>query len=176
MSDEPLPLRPACCVCGCSRWIVAQQKGPGGPAEEGQEEAERAPSYADEAAGVLGCEHYRRNCKLKAACCNRLVACRFCHDRVSDHAMERRDTTEMMCMHCLTLQPIAQHCANAACPNPLMAKYYCSICKMLDDSRYARWLLLPSSRVAGQCEGGCDRYLARPVLRRCRWGVERPRG
>lgn len=135
--DALVPGAPACSACACSRWIVAQQKGPGGPSEEGQEEAERAPSYANEAEGVLGCEHYRRNCKLKAACCGRLVPCRFCHDRASDHAMERQDTREMMCMHCRTLQPIAQHCANAACPHPLMAKYYCGICKMLDDSRYA---------------------------------------
>jgi len=63
------------------------------------------------------------------------------------------DAKEMLCMHCQTLQPIGQHCANTACTQPLMAKYYCSICKMLDDSRYVAvtslfTLLLPFLEVS----------------------------
>ena len=73
-----------------SRWIVAQQQRQK-QQQEGEDGAadERCVSYHSEERGEWGCEHYRRNCKLKAACCKRLVTCRFCHDKVSDHTMDR---------------------------------------------------------------------------------------
>ncbi|KAJ6387263.1 hypothetical protein OIU78_017053 [Salix suchowensis] len=98
-----------------SRWIAAQQKDP-----EKQ---------------VFGCEHYKRNCKLRASCCGKLFACRFCHDKVSDHTMDRKATTEMMCMRCLKVQPVGQICATLTCNGLSMAKYYCNICKFFDDER-----------------------------------------
>ena len=74
----------------CSRWIVAQQQRQK-QQQEGEDGAadERCASFHSEERGEWGCEHYRRNCKLKAACCGRLVTCRFCHDKVSDHTMDR---------------------------------------------------------------------------------------
>lgn len=38
---------------------------------------------------VLGCTHYRRNCKKFAACCHAWYTCRFCHDEVNDHQFDR---------------------------------------------------------------------------------------
>lgn len=73
----------------CSRWIVAQQKVAPSAASGGEGSQELRPSYHDEAKGVFGCEHYQRNCKVKAACCGQLVTCRFCHDKDSDHTMDR---------------------------------------------------------------------------------------
>ncbi|CAO1947902.1 unnamed protein product [Urochloa humidicola] len=75
-----------------SRWIAAQQKLPGPNSEECTDGASKpgcVPSYRDEEKQIYGCEHYKRNCKLVAACCNKLFTCRFCHDKVSDHTMER---------------------------------------------------------------------------------------
>lgn len=48
-----------------------------------------SPSFRDAEKQVFGCEHYKRNCKLLATCCNKLFTCRFCHDKVSDHTMDR---------------------------------------------------------------------------------------
>lgn len=75
-----------------SRWIAAQQKLPQQMVVE-NDNAEYihglSPSYRDPEKHVFGCEHYKRNCKLLAACCGKLFTCRFCHDEVSDHSMDR---------------------------------------------------------------------------------------
>ncbi|TVT96758.1 hypothetical protein EJB05_58031, partial [Eragrostis curvula] len=75
-----------------SRWIAAQQKSPESSAEDRNNCTGIpgcTPSYRDADKQIFGCEHYKRNCKLVAACCNKLFTCRFCHDKVSDHTMER---------------------------------------------------------------------------------------
>ncbi|CAI5948269.1 unnamed protein product [Closterium sp. NIES-64] len=71
-----------------SRWIVAQQQQHKSSRDTPEEEVLRA-SYHDEEKGIYGCQHYRRNCKVRAVCCGKLVSCRFCHDKVADHAMDR---------------------------------------------------------------------------------------
>ena len=48
----------------------------------------------------------------------------------------RQAIEEMMCMQCLRTQPIGQYCTTPSCNRFCMAKYYCNICKLLDDSRY----------------------------------------
>ncbi|XP_074383346.1 zinc finger protein BRUTUS-like isoform X3 [Apium graveolens] len=121
-----------------SRWIAAQQnlpharnaKDPVGEFLHGC-----APSYHDRTKQVFGCEHYKRNCKLRAACCGKLFTCRFCHDKVSDHSMDRKATSEMMCMNCLTVQPVGPICVAPSCNGLSMARYYCSYCKFFDDER-----------------------------------------
>ncbi|KAF8696068.1 hypothetical protein HU200_036956 [Digitaria exilis] len=121
-----------------SRWIAAQQKLPEPNSEECTDDARIPgcfPSYRDEENQIYGCEHYKRNCKLVAACCNKLFTCRFCHDKVSDHTMERKATQEMMCMACLKIQPVGPTCQTPSCNGLSMAKYYCSICKFFDDER-----------------------------------------
>ncbi|KAL3731454.1 hypothetical protein ACJRO7_028346 [Eucalyptus globulus] len=118
-----------------SRWIAAQQKTPEAVAENSTSDILLHPSFRDSGKQVFGCEHYKRNCKLRAACCGKLYTCRFCHDNVSDHTMDRKATAEMMCMHCLEIQPIGQICATPSCNGLSMAKHYCSICKFFDDER-----------------------------------------
>ncbi|XVF02261.1 hypothetical protein REPUB_Repub04eG0160800 [Reevesia pubescens] len=121
-----------------SRWIAAQQKSPQATAIEGSNGEDLlgcSPSFKDLERREFGCEHYKRNCKLRAACCGKLHTCRFCHDKVSDHSMDRKATTEMMCMSCLKIQPVGPVCTTPSCGGLSMAKYYCSICKFFDDER-----------------------------------------
>nr|GLL21912.1 zinc finger protein BRUTUS-like [Ipomoea trifida] len=120
-----------------SRWIASQQKSQASIDDISRSEdlAGCSPSFRDPEKQVFGCEHYKRNCKLRAACCGKLVACRFCHDEVSDHSMDRKATAEMMCMRCLKIQPIGPICMTPSCNGFSMAKYYCSICKFFDDER-----------------------------------------
>lgn len=121
-----------------SRWIAAQQKLPQARTVEtsnGENVLGCIPSFRDPDKQIFGCEHYKRNCKLRASCCGKLFACRFCHDKVSDHSMDRKATSEMMCMFCLRIQPIGPICTTPSCGGLLMAKYYCSICKFFDDER-----------------------------------------
>ncbi|KAK6252682.1 hypothetical protein QUC31_014402 [Theobroma cacao] len=121
-----------------SRWIAAQQKSPQATAVEGSNGEDLlgfSPSFRDTEKQEFGCEHYKRNCKLRAACCGKLYTCRFCHDKVSDHSMDRKATTEMMCMSCLKIQPVGPVCTTSSCDGLSMAKYYCSICKFFDDER-----------------------------------------
>ncbi|XP_050237589.1 zinc finger protein BRUTUS [Mercurialis annua] len=121
-----------------SRWIAAQQKLPQatpGESSNADDGTECQPSYRDQKEKVFGCEHYKRNCKLRAACCGKFFPCRFCHDKVSDHSMERKATSEMMCMGCLKIQAVGPICSTPACNGLSMAKYYCSICKFFDDER-----------------------------------------
>lgn len=76
----------------CSRWIAAQQKLPkatDGDCTDGERIEGRSASFQDQEKQIFGCEHYKRNCKLRAACCGKLFTCRFCHDNVSDHSMDR---------------------------------------------------------------------------------------
>ncbi|XP_021292087.1 zinc finger protein BRUTUS isoform X1 [Herrania umbratica] len=121
-----------------SRWIAAQQKLPQAASSETSNSEDVlgcSPSFRDTEKQIFGCEHYKRNCKLRAACCGKLFTCRFCHDEVSDHSMDRKATLEMMCMHCLKIQPVAPICTTPSCNGLPMAKYYCNICKFFDDER-----------------------------------------
>ncbi|XP_047940642.1 zinc finger protein BRUTUS-like [Salvia hispanica] len=121
-----------------SRWIASQQKfsqSRTGKADDDKDLLGRTPSYRDPVKKIFGCEHYKRNCKLRAACCGKLFACRFCHDEVSDHSMERKATSEMLCMSCLQIQPVGPVCNTPSCNGLSMAKYYCSSCKFFDDER-----------------------------------------
>lgn len=78
----------------------------------------------------MGCRHYRRNVKLQCYTCKRWYTCRFCHDEVEDHKLERRKTENMFCMICKSPQPASQGCR--VCGNQA-AFYYCGICKLWDN-------------------------------------------
>ncbi|XP_010272192.1 PREDICTED: uncharacterized protein LOC104608041 isoform X2 [Nelumbo nucifera] len=119
-----------------SRWIVRKQKShPQALPSTREEVTGQSPSYRDTLGETFGCEHYKRNCKLFAACCNQLFTCRYCHDDVADHSMDRKSTTKMMCMKCLKIQPIGPTCSNISCNGLSMARYFCRICKLFDDER-----------------------------------------
>ncbi|XP_059643366.1 zinc finger protein BRUTUS-like At1g74770 isoform X2 [Cornus florida] len=120
-----------------SRWIVRQQKSHSEVTVSSNKEEVpgQCPSYRGPLKSSFGCKHYKRNCKLVAACCNQLYTCRYCHDDVADHSMDRKATTKMMCMKCLTIQPVGPTCSTASCHDLSMARYYCRICKLFDDER-----------------------------------------
>ncbi|XP_076943225.1 zinc finger protein BRUTUS-like At1g74770 [Bidens hawaiensis] len=121
-----------------SRWINKQKKShPDDNARENNNNNNQGvfPSYRDSHKLVFGCQHYKRNCKLVASCCNKLFTCRLCHDDATDHIMDRKASTMMMCMKCLIIQPIGPTCSTDSCNNLSMAKYYCPICKLFDDER-----------------------------------------
>ncbi|KAI1388719.1 zf-CHY-domain-containing protein [Hypoxylon trugodes] len=78
----------------------------------------------------LGCEHYRRNVKLQCSQCNKWYTCRFCHDKVEDHILIRKETRNMLCMFCGTAQKAGDVCVSCGAS---AARYYCNICKLWND-------------------------------------------
>ena len=80
---------------------------------------------------ALGCEHYKRNIKLQCSACHRWYTCRFCHDAVEDHMLNRRATENMLCMLCGCAQAASEECALCS---ERAAWYYCDVCKLWDDS------------------------------------------
>lgn len=84
----------------------------------------------EEVTNALGCEHYKRNIKLQCSACNRWYTCRFCHDAVEDHMLNRRETKNMLCMLCGCAQPASEECALCS---ERGAWYYCDVCKLWDD-------------------------------------------
>ncbi|KAG4101985.1 zf-CHY-domain-containing protein [Neocallimastix lanati (nom. inval.)] len=93
-------------------------------------EKDKAPTYNDEENRILGCKHYQRAIKFQASCCGKWFTCRFCHDSVSDHEVDRKKTTKMMCMYCNTVQKAGQKCIKC---ERCLARYYCDKCKLWDD-------------------------------------------
>uniref|UniRef100_A0A803P4T1 Uncharacterized protein n=1 Tax=Cannabis sativa TaxID=3483 RepID=A0A803P4T1_CANSA len=119
-----------------SRWIVRQQHSLQIPSSDHEQEFPgQHPSYRDPLKLSYGCKHYKRNCKLVAPCCNQLHTCLRCHDEITDHVIDRKSVTEMMCMQCLKIQPIGPICSTLSCDKFSMAKYFCRICKIFDDER-----------------------------------------
>lgn len=70
----------------------------------------------------LGCSHYRRGVKLQCSTCEKWYTCRFCHDENEDHALVRRGTKNMLCMHCGRAQSVGQDCRYCRVRS---ARYYC---------------------------------------------------
>lgn len=120
-----------------SRWMVTQQKSNMTcAATKGQEEdIGKFPSYQDPLKLTFGCKHYRRNCKILAPCCEKLYTCIRCHDELTDHSIDRKAITMMLCMKCLVIQPIGPKCSTLSCNNFSMGRYFCKICKLWDDER-----------------------------------------
>ncbi|OCK78060.1 zf-CHY-domain-containing protein [Lepidopterella palustris CBS 459.81] len=79
----------------------------------------------------LGCQHYKRNVKVQCYQCQRWYTCRYCHDEVETHSLDRRKTQNMLCMDCGTPQPAGEHCRECG---QQAAWYYCDICKLWDDN------------------------------------------
>lgn len=85
---------------------------------------------AAEPAPALGCSHYKRNVKLQCSACSRWYTCRFCHDEVEDHLLNRKETKNMLCMLCGSAQRAGEVCVECGAR---AAWYYCSLCKLWDD-------------------------------------------
>lgn len=89
---------------------------------------------ASQGPSSLGCKHYRRDCKLLAACCGRFFVCRHCHDEaVHDHRIDRYATQLVLCMVCNAIQPAGQNCASPQCQGRSMGSYFCGVCKFYDN-------------------------------------------
>lgn len=93
-------------------------------------DAERRLSETDDGNKDLGCPHYKRNIKLQCSACNRWYTCRFCHDAVEDHMLNRKETKNMLCMLCGCAQPASEACTLCG---ERGAWYYCDVCKLWDD-------------------------------------------
>lgn len=78
----------------------------------------------------FGCEHYKRNVKLQCAVCMKWYTCRFCHDLVEDHCLNRQATKNMLCMKCGTAQLASGECKTCGF---CAAYYFCKLCKLWDD-------------------------------------------
>ena len=59
-----------------------------------------------------GCKHYKRKARLVAPCCNKVYPCRFCHDEVETHELDRKTVNEVVCIACGHRQGILQTCTN----------------------------------------------------------------
>ncbi|RAL09265.1 RING finger and CHY zinc finger domain-containing protein [Aspergillus homomorphus CBS 101889] len=78
----------------------------------------------------LGCEHYKTNVKSQCFDCKKWYTCRFCHDEVEEHRLDRPKTENMLCMLCGEAQPAAQSCRKCG---EQAAQYYCETCKLWDN-------------------------------------------
>lgn len=79
----------------------------------------------------FGCSHYKRNCMIKAPCCNKYFSCRFCHDENCDHEINRHEISHMKCLFCGKEQKPAHHCISC---HKKMAHYFCKKCNFFDDN------------------------------------------
>jgi len=76
---------------------------------------------------------------LQCSTCRKWHTCRFCHDEAEDHILIRRETNNMLCMHCGKAQPAQQDCRHCGVKG---ARYYCDINGELNyaDRCNYRWL------------------------------------
>ncbi|XP_045130411.1 RING finger and CHY zinc finger domain-containing protein 1-like isoform X2 [Portunus trituberculatus] len=79
---------------------------------------------------TLGCEHYRRKCKLVSPCCKQNYICRFCHDESENHPLDRPNITEVECLVCEQTQPLSQNCGSCGI---IFGNYFCEKCKLFGD-------------------------------------------
>ena len=79
----------------------------------------------------IKCEHYKRGCKLECIDCKKFFPCRFCHDEISDHVMNRHKVINVKCNECGNIQEKGESCIKC---NKRFARYYCKICTLYDDS------------------------------------------
>jgi hypothetical protein len=76
-----------------------------------------------------GCKHYLRGCKILCPTCQKFFPCRVCHDKESDHELERRSVTDVFCYNCEHIVPIGMKCAEC---KSLFGSYYCDKCKLIN--------------------------------------------
>jgi len=85
-------------------------------------------------AGYIGCQHYKRKCKLVAPCCDKIYSCRFCHDDdVVGHTIDRRKVVEVVCGRCSRRQEVGPRCSQEDCDTVFGEAHFCGTCKLFDD-------------------------------------------
>ncbi|KAL9021347.1 MAG: hypothetical protein Q9185_001458 [Variospora sp. 1 TL-2023] len=125
-SNNPFHLTPA----DLKRTFYKKPTPTHADAESGSRFYEGLSDESGEDSKPLGCPHYRRNIKLQCSACSRWHTCRFCHDEVEDHSLNRRETKSMLCMLCGCAQAASEECVQCG---ERSARYYCSVCKLWDD-------------------------------------------
>jgi RING finger/CHY zinc finger protein 1 len=85
----------------------------------------------------MGCEHYERQCQLKAPCCGKWVPCRLCHDdergTLSCGApLDRKAVSEVKCTACGTEQAVSAACTEC---KVAFSEYFCPICRLYTNSK-----------------------------------------
>ena len=76
------------------------------------------------------CNHYKRNCEIKATCCQKFYGCRLCHDQIEDHKINRFKTEVIRCNKCLTEQNISNKCIKCGIT---FGESFCQTCRMWTD-------------------------------------------
>ncbi|XP_042373669.1 probable E3 ubiquitin-protein ligase RZFP34 [Zingiber officinale] len=98
-----------------------------------------AKDRLDNSLMMYGCPHYRRRCRIRAPCCNKIFDCRHCHNEAMNsidverrfrHDLPRQEVKEVICSLCGTEQEVQQVCISCGV---CMGKYFCGICKLFDD-------------------------------------------
>lgn len=67
---------------------------------------------------------------LQTPCCGKVYTCRFCHDEVEDHPVNRKSITELICTICETRQCVQAECEKCG---TRFGKYTCLECNLFDD-------------------------------------------
>ncbi|KAG0711018.1 RING finger and CHY zinc finger domain-containing protein 1 [Chionoecetes opilio] len=109
----------------------------------------------------LGCDHYRRKCKLVSPCCKNNYICRFCHDEGENHALDRPNITQVECLVCNKMQPFSQTCANCGI---IFGNYFCEKCKLFGDEDLGMY----HCEGCGLCRvGGRDKFFHCDICELC---------
>ncbi|XP_051118920.1 E3 ubiquitin-protein ligase MIEL1-like [Andrographis paniculata] len=85
-----------------------------------------------------GCKHYRRRCRIRAPCCDKIFTCRHCHNEATislsnpeeNHELVRHDVKQVVCDVCDTEQQVSNRCTHCGVK---FGEYFCDICKFYDD-------------------------------------------
>lgn len=90
-----------------------------------------AKALAPDGNPYLGCQHYKRTCKVRAECCGVFVSCRLCHDEAFEssdgHVCDRHAIKTVLCMRCNEEQPVGQDCVKC---KERFADYFCEHCRL----------------------------------------------
>jgi zinc finger-like protein len=89
---------------------------------------------------ILGCQHYQRNVKILAECCQRFFVCRHCHNVEKDHQINRyatktmvhaRTTTSTVCVCvCVCDQSNNRNSRKCVvCAHVCVGGQYCMVCR-----------------------------------------------
>ena len=78
------------------------------------------------------CEHFKRKCLVKFACCNVYYPCHRCHNgskECSNEECKARDATHFKCGLCHHEDKIDENSQRCSCCKATMSAYFCAICK-----------------------------------------------
>ncbi|KAL8530835.1 hypothetical protein ACS0TY_007754 [Phlomoides rotata] len=74
-----------------------------------------------------GCEHYRRRCKIRAPCCDKIFTCRHCHNEATSALSNPKERHELVRQDVKQVSNLCSKCGIK------FGDYFCDICKFYDD-------------------------------------------